>query len=318
MTSIIFMGTPDFGVPILEGLIAAGYEIKAVITQPDRKVGRKQVVQMTPVKTAALAHDLLVLQPEKLSGSAELDQAIALAPDFIVTAAYGQFLPQRFLDAAKVAPVNVHGSLLPKYRGGAPIQYSIINGDAETGVTIMEMVKAMDAGDMYAQARLPLERTDDTGTVFDKLSLIGRDLLLATLPKILDGSVTKTPQDPDLVTFSPNITKEQEQLDFNLTATEVDQWVRGLRPEVGGYVWFNGQRLKLWQTTPLNETTTKAPGTVVMVDKKHLYIAAGSGSVLALDEVQPAGKAKQAIAAFLNGAGHGLTEGQQVITHDAQ
>jgi len=316
MTSVIFLGTPAFGVPILEGLIEANYEILAVLTQPDRKVGRKQVLEMTPVKEAALAHDLLVLQPEKLSGSAEMDQAITLNPDFIVTAAYGQFLPQRFLDAAKIAPVNVHGSLLPKYSGGAPIQYSIINGDAQTGVTIMEMVKAMDAGGMYAQATLPLTATDDTGSVFDKLSLIGRDLLLATLPKIMDGTAEKTPQDPDLVTFSPNLTKEQEHLDFSLSAKAVDQWVRALRPAVGGYVWFNGQRLKLWHTTPLSETTPLQPGQVVLVDKKHLYIAAGGGTVLAIDEVQPAGKGKQPIAAFLNGAGHGLEVGTQVITDE--
>lgn len=169
MTSVIFLGTPEFAVPILDALNTE-YDVKLVITQPDRKVGRKQVLHQSPVKQAAERLNLPVLQPEKLSGSPELDQAIALQPDLLITAAYGQFLPTKFLNAAKIAALNVHGSLLPKYRGGAPIQYSVINGDAETGVTIMEMVKAMDAGDMYAQSRLPLTRDDDTGTVFEKLS----------------------------------------------------------------------------------------------------------------------------------------------------
>ena len=197
MTSVIFLGTPEFAVPIIEGLIAQHYDILAVMTQPDRKVGRKQRLAASPVKQAAQKHDIPVLQPEKLSGSPELAQAIAMAPDLIVTAAYGQFLPTKFLEAAKIIAVNVHGSLLPKYRGGAPIQYSIMNGDSETGVTIIEMVKKMDAGDMFAQAKLPLTRADDTGTVFAKLSLLGRDLLLETLPRIIAGTATRTPQDPD-------------------------------------------------------------------------------------------------------------------------
>ncbi|MCG4281001.1 methionyl-tRNA formyltransferase, partial [Lacticaseibacillus saniviri] len=273
-------------------------------------------LQQTPVKEAAVKHNLLVLQPEKLSGSPELDQAIALAPDLIVTAAYGQFLPTRFLEAAKIAAINVHGSLLPKYRGGAPIQYSIINGDAETGITIMEMVKAMDAGDMYASATLPLTRQDDTGSVFEQLSLIGRDLLLDTLPSIIDGSAVKTPQDPDLVTFSPNITKEQEHLDIHLTANQLDNWVRGLRPDVGGYVFFNQQRTKLWDIIPMEQTTTLEPGQIVAIDKNQLLIAAGEGTVFAVNELQPAGKAKQPIKAFLNGAGKQLEAGQQVITDE--
>lgn len=313
MTSVIFMGTPTFGVPILEALIAADYQILAVVTQPDRKIGRKQQVEATPVKTAAVAHGIPVLQPQKLSGSPELAQAIALAPDFIVTAAYGQFLPTKFLNAAKIAPVNVHGSLLPKYRGGAPIQYSIINGDAETGVTIMAMVKQMDAGVMYAQQAIPLTRADDTGTVFDRLSLVGRDLLLKTLPQLAAGTLTGTPQDESEVTFSPNLTKEQERLDFTLTAKQVDQWVRGLRPAIGGYVDTPHGRLKLWAVTPMQAPTTATPGTIVTRTKKQLVVACGDHTLLAIDEVQPAGKAKQPIAAYLNGAGQHLAEGDQFI-----
>ncbi|WP_390404726.1 methionyl-tRNA formyltransferase [Lacticaseibacillus jixiensis] len=312
MTSVIFLGTPDFAVPILDALNDQ-YNVLLVITQPDRKVGRKQLLHQSPVKQKAQALGIEVLQPEKLSGSAELEQAIAMAPDLLITAAYGQFLPTKFLNAAKIAALNVHGSLLPKYRGGAPIQYSIINGDAETGVTIMEMVKAMDAGDMYAQSKLPLTRADDTGTVFKKLSLMGRDLLMATLPDIIGGTAHKTPQDPALVTFSPALKKAQERLDVTLTATQLDNWVRGLRPDVGGWVEMNGVRTKLWAITPLDATTTLAPGTVVLRSKKQLQVAAGSGTVYTIDELQPAGKAKQPIAAYLNGAGKAIQEGDQLI-----
>ncbi|WP_225047525.1 methionyl-tRNA formyltransferase [Lacticaseibacillus kribbianus] len=312
MTSLIFLGTPEFAVPILTAL-AADYQVVAVFTQPDRRVGRKQVLHESPVKAKAKALGLTVLQPEKLGGSPELEQAIALSPDLIVTAAYGQFLPTRFLKAAKVAAVNVHGSLLPKYRGGAPIQYSIINGDAATGVTIIEMVKQMDAGGMYAQAKLPLTRQDDTGTAFAKLSLLGRDLLLDTLPGIIAGTAVKTPQPEDLVTFSPTIKKEEEHLDITLPADKLDNWVRGLRPEIGGWVSLNGERTKLWAITPLTDTTTATPGTVVARTKKRLVVAAGNGTTFAIDSIQPAGKAQQPIAAFLNGAGRDIQEGDLII-----
>ncbi|WP_125704435.1 methionyl-tRNA formyltransferase [Lacticaseibacillus daqingensis] len=312
MTSLIFLGTPEFAVPILDAL-AAQYQVLAVFTQPDRKVGRKQVVHPSPVKQAATRLGLPVLQPEKLSGSPELAQAVAMAPDLIITAAYGQFLPNSFLAAAKIAALNVHGSLLPKYRGGAPIQYSIINGDAETGVTIIDMVHEMDAGDMYAQAKLPLTRADDTGTAFEKLSLLGRDLLLATLPAVIAGTATKTPQPVDQVTFSPTLKKAEEHLDITLPAPQLDNWVRGLRPAVGGWVDMAGVRTKLWAITPLEATTTAAPGTVITRTKKRLVLAAGDHTTFAIDELQPAGKAKQSIAAYLNGAGQHIEEGAQII-----
>ena len=313
MTSIIFMGTPEFAVPVLDGLVDAGYDVQLVITQPDRKVGRKQILQQTPVKQAAVRHNIKVLQPEKLSGSPELEEAMNLHADLIVTAAYGQFLPTKFLKSVKITAVNVHGSLLPKYRGGAPIQYSIINGDHETGVTIIEMVKKMDAGVMFAQTSIPLTRADDTGTVFERLSPVGRDLLLATLPKIIAGTATGTPQNEDEVTFSPNISKDQEHLDFSLDATHIDQWVRGLRPHVGGWVDLGGQRTKLWAVTPLDETTTQAPGTLVRSGKHEFVLAAGNGTVLSVNEIQPAGKAKQNVTQFMNGQGRKFETGDQVI-----
>jgi len=301
MTSIVFMGTPQFSVPILEALVAHDYQVLAVVTQPDRKVGRKQVLQQTPVKEAAVRLNLTVFQPEKLSGSQELADVMALQPDLIVTAAYGQFLPTKLLEAAKIAAINVHGSLLPKYRGGAPIQYAVLNGDSEIGITIMHMAKKMDAGDMIEQASIPIEASDDTGTLFDKLSYVGRDLLLKTLPSIIDQTAPRTPQDEAQVTFAYNITKEQEQLDIEQPATQLVNQIRALRPQPGAWLPINGQRTKLWQATVAETTTDQPAGVIVAINKKDFELAAGNGSVLKITEIQPAGKPQKSITEYLNG-----------------
>ncbi len=313
MTKIVFMGTPAFSVPILEGLVAAGYEVLAVVTQPDRPVGRKRVLTPPPVKVAAVQLGLEVLQPEKISGSPEMARIQELAPDLIVTAAFGQFLPEKLLQVPRFGAVNVHASLLPKYRGGAPVHYAIINGDDKTGVTIMEMIKKMDAGAIYSQAELAITKQDDVGTMFDKLSLLGRQLLLETLPQLLQGTLTKIPQDEAQVTFSPNITREQEAVDWQKTAEAVDCQVRGMRPWPIAFTTYEGVRWKLWAVTPLTEeTTTAAPGTVIKKDKQHLWIACGNGTVLSINELQPAGKGRQEIREFLNGVGQQVTVGQKV------
>lgn len=315
MTSIVFMGTPQFAAPILESLIQAKYQVLAVMTQPDRKVGRKHVLTASPVKQVAVEHGIEVLQPEKIGGSPEMQRVIDLAPDLIVTAAFGQFLPTKLLKAAKIGAINVHGSLLPKYRGGAPVQYSIINGEAETGITIIYMVKKMDAGDMLAQRAVPIESNDDTGTMFDKLSVVGRDLLLETLPKLIAGELTATPQDEAQVTFSPNIQPEQEALDFfNQTASEIDHQVRGMRPAPIAYAMLDGKRTKFWDVTPLDETVSQAAGQVVRKTKHELVIAAANGTALAVNALQPAGKPKMTITDFLNGSADKFATGEQVIT----
>ena len=309
------MGTPQFAAPILESLIKEKYQVLAVVTQPDRKVGRKHVLTASPVKQVAVAHDIEVLQPEKIGGSPEMQRIIDLQPDLIVTAAFGQFLPTKLLKAAKVGAINVHGSLLPKYRGGAPVQYSIINGEAETGITIIYMVKKMDAGDMLAQQAIPIEKTDDTGTMFEKLSVVGRDLLLATLPKLLAGELTATPQDETQVTFSPTIKPEQEELDFfNQTATQIDDQVRGMRPAPIAYAMLDGKRTKFWDVTPLDEQVTQAAGQVVRKTKHELVLAAANGTALAVNTIQPAGKPKMTITDFLNGSADKFATGEQVIS----
>ncbi|EOS7748621.1 methionyl-tRNA formyltransferase [Enterococcus hirae] len=312
MTKLVFMGTPAFSVPILEGLLEEGYEVVAVVTQPDRPVGRKKIITPTPVKEAAVKHGLLVLQPEKISGSEEMEKIIALQPDVIITAAFGQFLPEKLLQAPVHGAINVHASLLPKYRGGAPVHYSIINGEKETGVTIMEMIKKMDAGGIYAQESLPITKQDDVGTMFEKLSALGKQLLLKTLPDILNGNLSPRPQDESKVTFSPNITREQEAIDWNKTAEEIDNQVRGMRPWPIAFTTYEQTRWKLLNVEALAEKTTAEPGTIIKKDKKNLWIACGKQTVLAIKELQPAGKGKQAINEFLNGSGQQVMTGQQV------
>ncbi|EMF0080767.1 methionyl-tRNA formyltransferase [Enterococcus hirae] len=312
MTKLVFMGTPAFSVPILEGLLEEGYEVVAVVTQPDRPVGRKKIITPTPVKEAAVKHGLLVLQPEKISGSEEMEKIIALQPDVIITAAFGQFLPEKLLQAPVHGAINVHASLLPKYRGGAPVHYSIINGEKETGVTIMEMIKKMDAGGIYAQESLPITKQDDVGTMFEKLSALGKQLLLKTLPDVLNGNLSPRPQDESKVTFSPNITREQEAIDWNKTAEEIDNQVRGMRPWPIAFTTYEQTRWKLLNVEALAEKTTAEPGTIIKKDKKNLWIACGKQTVLAIKELQPAGKGKQTVNEFLNGSGQQVMIGQQV------
>ncbi|WP_373780824.1 methionyl-tRNA formyltransferase, partial [Jeotgalibaca porci] len=195
MKKIIFMGTPEFSVPILQALFDSEYEVIAVVTQPDRPVGRKRILTPPPVKELALKYTVPIFQPEKISGSEEMAALIALEADVIVTAAYGQFLPTKLLNAPKHRAINVHASLLPKYRGGAPVHYAIINGDKETGVSIMYMERKMDAGDVLSQKSIPITSSDDVQTMFDKLSTLGRDLLMETLPKLFTGDINPVPQD---------------------------------------------------------------------------------------------------------------------------
>lgn len=315
-TSVVFMGTPEFAVPILQSLIDnLEYDIQAVLTQPDHHIGRKRTLHQSPVKELAEQYNIEVLQPAKLSKSPEMEKIISLQPDLMITAAYGQFLPTKLLAAAKIAAINVHGSLLPKYRGGAPIQYSIINGDKETGVSIMYMVKKMDAGDIISQRSIPIEDTDDSGTMFKKLSLLGRDLLLETLPKLISGDVNPVAQDPDKVVFSPNITSEQEQIDFRLPARLIDAKVRGLRPAPLGNMIIDGLRTKIYDVTPLEEKTALEPGKVVRVTKHQLVIAAGDGTTYQINKLKPAGKKAMDITSYLNGH-KDITEGGQVVSED--
>jgi methionyl-tRNA formyltransferase len=309
MTKLIFMGTPDFAATVLEGLLDdANYDVLAVVTQPDRAVGRKKEIKMTPVKEVALAHNLPVDQPEKMSGSDEMAELMTLGADGIVTAAFGQFLPTKLLDSVDFA-VNVHASLLPKYRGGAPIHYAIINGDKEAGVTIMEMVKKMDAGDMIAKASTPITDEDNVGTMFEKLAVIGRDLLLKTLPDYIAGNIKPEPQDGSKATFSPNITPEEERIDWNKSAREVFNHIRGLYPWPVAHTLLDGKRFKIYEAS-LAEGQGQ-PGQIIEKGKETLVVATGDGAI-SLKTVQLAGKPRMSVVDFLNGVGRKLEVGELI------
>jgi len=303
------MGTIDFSATVLAGLLEqTEYEVIAVVTQPDRRVGRKQVLTPTVVKELAISHGIRVFTPEKLAGSEELAELMALGADGIVTAAFGQFLPVKLLNSVKFA-VNVHGSLLPWGRGGAPIQRAIMAGHQELGVTIIEMVKAMDAGRMLAQRALRLEDSDNAGTMFEKLAIVGRDLLLDCLPDYLSGRLEPVPQDETKVTVTPNIVPEEEVIDWIGSATEIWNQIRGLAPAPGAYTTLNGQRFKIYEAKP-SGTDATAAGEVIARDKKTLEIGTGAGS-LKLLSVQPFGKARMSITDYLNGVGRDLKVGDK-------
>lgn len=303
MHKVVFMGTPQFSVPILEALIEEKtIEVIAVVTQPDRKIGRKQQLTPPPVKELALKYNLLVLQPEKLSGSEELETIIDLKPDLIITAAYGQFVPTKLLSAPTYHAINVHASLLPKYRGAAPIHYAVLNGDVKTGVTIMYMEKIMDAGNIISQRELSITAEDDTGTLFNKLSLLGRDLLMDTLPDIFAGKNQSIQQNEAEVTFAPMISKEQEKIQWQQPAREVFNHIRALRPAPGAYTLLNGERFKIWKAEVVEQRTRQAPGTIVSIESDELLVACGKETVLSLLEVQPSGKKRLAIKDYLAGS----------------
>ena len=311
------MGTPEFAATVLTGLIESNdYEILAVVTQPDRAVGRKHEIKMTPVKEVALAHHLPVYQPEKLSGSEEMTELMRLGADGIVTAAFGQFLPTKLLDSVSFA-VNTHGSLLPKYRGGAPIQYAIMNGEKEAGITIMEMVKKMDAGDMIAQRAIPILEEDNLGTMFEKLAIVGRDLLLETLPQYLSGQLKPVAQNEEEVTFSPNIAPAEERIDWNKSARTIFNQVRAMNPFPIAHTFLKGERFKIYDTAVVENLSdvafstdkTYQPGQIVDKNKKSMLVATGDG-ILMLKVVQPAGKPKMDITSFINGLGQKVQIGE--------
>lgn len=306
MTKLIFMGTPAFSATVLEGLLAdERYQVLAVVTQPDRLVGRKKELKQTPVKEVAIRSGLACFQPEKLSGSQEMAELMSLGADGIVTAAFGQFLPEKLLQSVDFA-INVHASLLPKYRGGAPIHYALINGEKEAGITIMEMVKQMDAGDMVSKASIPILEEDNVGTLFDKLALVGRDLLLETLPAYISGEIKPVAQDESQVSFAPNIRPEEEVLDWHKSARDLFNQVRGMYPWPVAHTFLAGQRFKIHQAIAVDGQGSA--GQIIEKTKKSLVVATGQGA-LSLKVVQPAGKPQMAISDFLNGLGRDLEVG---------
>ncbi len=306
---VLFMGTPDFAVPSLESLVREGYHVIGVVTQPDRPKGRKKELTPPPVKMAAQKLGLPVYQPEKLRDPEAVERVLSLKPDLIVTAAYGQILPEAILKEPKFGCINVHASLLPKYRGGAPIHHAIINGEKETGITIMYMVKALDAGDIISQRSIPITDDDDVGTMHEKLSVLGAELLTETMPLLLEGKITAVKQDESQVTYAPNITRDDEKIDWTRTAMELWNQVRGLYPWPVAFTTWKNQPFKIWRAKPVEKQATAEPGTVVQIDEAGILVATGGGHLL-LQEVQPAGKRRMPVAEFVRG--RQMTVGEQL------
>ncbi len=266
MTRIIFMGTPDFSVPILRQIIQDGYEVIAVVTQPDRPVGRKRTLTPPPVKVEAEKQGIPVYQPEKIRREEELAPILALNPDLVVTAAFGQILPKALLEAPRFGCINVHASLLPDLRGGAPIHYSIIQGKEKTGVTIMYMAEKLDAGDILTQIEVPILENDNVGTMHDKLSAAGAKLLSETIPQLLEGKLSPIPQNEEQATYAPNIKREQEKIDWVRDGEEIYNQIRGLNPWPVAYTTFNGQVMKIWQAQKTAAGTSGEPGTIINIE----------------------------------------------------
>ena len=297
---VIYMGTPDFAVPALQALYDAGHEIRYVVTQPDAVRGRGKKIQYSPVKAKALELGIPVLQPEKIKRNEEfIDQIRDAAPEVIVVAAYGQILPKALLDIPAMGCINIHGSLLPRFRGAAPIQAAIIEGDQQTGITIMKMEEGLDTGDMIAKASTPVD--SKTGQqLHDELSVMGAELLIDTLPKL--GSIRPEKQDDSLSTYAPMISKQDGHIDFNSSAERIERTIRAFDPWPGTYAFMGDKMLKFWkaETSCCTQSCQQKPGTVLKAENGHIDIACGD-RILRVTEIQAPGKKRTAVKEYLKG-----------------
>ncbi|MBR3898326.1 MAG: methionyl-tRNA formyltransferase [Bacilli bacterium] len=295
---IIFMGTPDFSVPVLEGLIEK-YGVRAIVTQPDKPVGRSGEVRITPIKEVAIKNNILCLQPVKIRDS--VDEIRQLNPDLIVTCAYGQILPLDLLKIPSLGCINVHASLLPKLRGGAPIHHAIIDGYSKTGVTIMYMAEGMDSGDIISQKEIEIGDEETASSLHDKLKILGRDLLLETLPSIINGTNSRTVQDEAEVTYGYNISREDERIKFDGTKRKVFNQIRGLNSWPGAYCELDGKIIKVWECYKTLEVyDRKVNGEITKLYPDGIGVKVGNGEVV-LTIIQPEGKKRMKASDFING-----------------
>jgi len=288
------MGTPDLSVTVLSALVAEGYNVCLCVTQPDKPVGRKHVITSPPVKIYAREHSLEVYQPDSLKTSEALEKIQSVNPDLIVTAAYGKILPQAMLDVPVYGAINVHASLLPSYRGAAPVQYSIMNGDDVTGVTVMKMDKGMDTGDILTKCAVKIDISDTTETLMKKLAEEGSKLLLNTIGGYIDGSITPVPQDSSKATMSPPIKPEDALIDWNSSARSIHDKIRALTEWPCAYTFSGGNKMKIYVSRIADEITPEeeafAPGTVIRAHKSDLLIKCGEGALYLLELQGPSGK----------------------------
>lgn len=309
--NVVFMGTPDFAVHALGAIIEKGHNVTLVVTQPDKECGRGKEVKFPPVKECALANGIEVYQPVKIKDPEAVLRLKEVDADIYVVAAFGQILSKEILDIPKYGCVNIHASLLPKYRGAAPIQWSILDGMDKTGVTIQQMNEGLDTGDILLQKEIKIEDTDTGESLFNKLAILGSEAIVDALEKIEDGTIVATPQDDSESTYAGKLDKAMGRLDFSWDVEVLERYVRGLNSWPSAYTYIGGKTLKIWEAHIATECGANGaiPGTIVKIDKEHIYVACGNG-VLSLDCVQLEGKKRMNTAAFL--LGNKLEEGTVV------
>lgn len=303
---VIFMGTPDFAVETLEEIIKAGHEVVLVVSQPDKAVGRSKALKYTPVKACAIAHGIEVYQPEKLREASCIEYLKGYNPDIIIVEAFGQIIPRAILDMPRYGCVNVHASLLPKYRGASPIQWTIINGDAVTGVTTQRMDVGVDTGDMILKEEVIIREDETGGSLFERLSKVGAGLCVKTMAAIENGTAVYTPQDSAKATHTSKIHKELGSIDWTKDARSIECLIRGLDPWPSAYTRLGDKTLKIWKAKVILGEKLAAPGCIVKVAKDKIWVQTGDG-ILELLEVQLEGKKRMPVEAFLNG--YTVTEG---------
>ena len=296
--NLLFMGTPGISALVFEAMILDGYHFVGLVAQPDQPVGRKGLIEKVPTKVIAEKYDIPVFQPVKIRDDYSFMNNLKV--DLVITLAYGQIVPQGFLDLPKYGCLNLHGSLLPKYRGASPVQTALINNEKVTGVTLMEMVKAMDAGRMYAKKEVVIEEEDNATSLFNKIALAARDLILESVPKYIDGELKGIEQDEKEVTFCSLIKPEQEKLDLSKSKEEIFGLIRGLSDEPGAYLYLSGQKIKIFKAKIVNDLVAAEVGTIVQADKHGLLIQLKDGQ-LAILELQKEGKKRMDYKSFING-----------------
>ncbi len=297
---VIFMGTPDFAVETLEEIIRAGHEVVLVVSQPDKAVGRSKALKYTPVKACAIAHGIEVYQPERVREAECVEYLREYRPDIIIVEAFGQLIPKAILDMPRYGCVNVHASLLPKYRGAAPIQWAVINGDEVTGVTTMRMSEGLDTGDMIMKQEVIVRAEETGGSLFERLAKTGAKLCVKTMEAIEAGTATYTPQDENEATHTKKIHKELGSIDWNRDAKTIECLIRGLDPWPSAYTRLHDKTLKIWKAKVIPGESGTAPGCIVKVEKAGITVQTGEGMLL-VTEVQLEGKKRMPVEAFLNG-----------------
>ena len=297
---VIYMGTPDFSVGALEAIIKAGHEVVLVVTQPDKPKGRGKAMQASPVKECALSHGIEVFQPTKIRESENVEYLRKFGADIFVVAAFGQILPKSILDMPKYGCVNIHASLLPKYRGAAPIQWAVINGDEVTGVTTMLMNEGIDTGDMIAKKQVRLAEDETGGSLFDRLADTGAELIVETMKMLEEGTAEFTPQNSEEATHTSMISKELGSIEWSKPAAEIERLIRGLNPWPSAYTRLKGKTFKIWKAQVVEVSSSYKPGTIIKIGKDELLVQTGEGA-LSLIEVQLEGKKRMDVASFLRG-----------------